>query len=156
MVPQPVQTPALQQFQQQTQYGQQPINGIVKVNSRESALQCQLPPNSTSQPFFDNNGKTFYIVSTDGTGTKTIESFDFAPHVDEPTISIDGANFVSREEFDQFVAKVGAALEAINGANATVPATTANTSGGLEGGGLQHKEDDGGGRLGSGRQSRGK
>lgn len=101
-------------------YVQQPQNGIVKVNGRDSALQYQLPPNSMSPALFDQNGKVFYVVSTDGTGAKTVETFDFSPHVDEQPVSIDGAEFVSRSEYDQFVAKVSAALEAINGTNAAV------------------------------------
>lgn len=100
---------------------QQPVNGIVKVNGRDSATQYQLPPNSMSPALFDKDGKTFYIVSTDGTGMKTVEVFDFAPHVDEP-VTIDGAQFVSRHEFDEFAAKVNAVLEASNGLHATVPA----------------------------------
>lgn len=55
---------------------QQPVNGIIKVNGPQSAMQVQLPPNSTSQPMFDANfdGKngTFYVVSTDGTGINII------------------------------------------------------------------------------------
>lgn len=47
---------------------QQPVNGIIKVNGRDSAAQYQLPPNSMSPALFDRDGKTFYIVSTDGTG----------------------------------------------------------------------------------------
>lgn len=96
-------------------YSQQPTNGIVKVNNRDSAMQYQLPPNSTSPALFDMNGKVFYVVSTDGTGTKSIEVFDFSPHVEEEPITVDGAEFVSRSEYDEFVAKVSAALEAING-----------------------------------------
>lgn len=119
-----------QAFQQPTNTFQQPTNGIVKVNGRDSALQVQLPPNSTSIPLIDSgfDGKrgTFYVVSTDGTGTKTVEAYDFSPHVDEPPVRIDGANFVSREEYDQFVAKVSAALEAINGLGGTVHQHVAN------------------------------
>lgn len=99
---------------------QQPVNGVVRVNGRDSAVQYQLPPNSMSPALFDNNGKTFYIVSTDGTGMKTVEAFDFAPHKDEAHDH--PAQYVSREEFDQFVAKVGASLEALNGVHAAVPA----------------------------------
>lgn len=104
----------------------QPVNGIVKVNGRESALQYQLPPNSTSPALFDQSGTCFYIVSTDGTGMKTVECFDFKEHVEQQPVKIDGAEFVSRTEYDQFVAKVSAALETINGVHATVP--TAGTA----------------------------
>lgn len=100
---------------------QQPVNGITKVNGRDSALQYQLPPNSMSPALFDNNGQTFYIVSTDGTGMKTVEVFDFTPHVEKP-VQIDGAEFVSRQEFEQFTAKVNAALGALDGIHAAVPA----------------------------------
>lgn len=111
MVPQqPVPLPQLQQ----------PVNGITKVNGRDSALQFQLPPNSMSQPLFDSNGKMFYIVSTDGAGTKTVESFDFSPHVDEQPVQIDGAQFVSRQEFDEFAAKVNAVIGANNGVHGPV------------------------------------
>lgn len=107
---------------------QQPVNGITKVNGRDSALQYQLPPNSMSPALFDQNGQTFYIVSTDGTGMKTVEAFDFSPHKDEQPVQIDGAQFVSRSEYDSFVAKVSAALEAINGVHATIPTAAAARS----------------------------
>lgn len=100
-------------------YTQQPTNGIVKVNGRDSALQYQLPPNSMSPALFDQNGKVFYVVSTDGTGTKTVEVFDFSPHVDEQ-VTVDGAQFVSRREFDEFAAKVNAVIGAQNGVHGAV------------------------------------
>ena len=114
---------------------QQPVNGVIKVNGRDSAMQYQLPPNSTSPALFDNSGTCFYIVSTDGTGMKTVETFDFTPHVEQQPVQIDGAQFVSKQEYDQFVAKVSAALEAINnGVHATVPATgTTDTAQGADG-----------------------
>lgn len=115
---QPV-TPMVQPYQQ-------PVNGVIKVNGRDSAMQYNLPPNSTSPALFDNSGTCFYIVSTDGTGMKTVECFDFTPHVEQQPVKIDGAEFVSRTEYDKFVAKVSAALEAINGVHATVP--TAGTA----------------------------
>ena len=112
----------------------QPVNGVIKVNGRDSAMQYQLPPNSMSPALFDNNGQVFYIVSTDGTGMKTVEAFDYLPHKDAEPVRIDGAQFVSRQEYDDFVAKVSAALEAINGVHAAVPATgTAGTGEGTVG-----------------------
>ena len=111
---QPV-TPMVQPYQQ-------PVNGVVKVNGRDSAMQYQLPPNSMSPALFDNNGKVFYIVSTDGTGMKTVEAFDYCPHVEEQPIQVDGAQFVSRAEFESFTAKVNAALGALNGVHESVSA----------------------------------
>jgi hypothetical protein len=128
-LPQGPQTGALGQsyiqgFQQQQypQQYQQPVNGITKVNGRDSALQYQLPPNSTSPALFDNNGSMFYVVSTDGTGMKTVEAFDFTPHKEQRPLQIDGAQFVSRQEYDEFVAKVSAALGALNGIHGPVQA----------------------------------
>lgn len=116
----------------QAQY-QQPVNGIVKVNGRDSALQYQLPPNSTSPALFDNTGTCFYIVSTDGTGMKTVECFDFQPHV-EQTAKPTSADYVGRAEYEQFVAKVSASLEALSGVHAAVPATgTTDTASGTDG-----------------------
>jgi hypothetical protein len=113
---------------------QQPVNGVIKVNGRDSAMQYNLPPNSMSPALFDNNGKVFYIVSTDGTGTKSIECFDFSPHVEQQPVQIDGAQFVSRQEFEDFTAKVNAALGALNGIHAAVPTTgTANAAQGADG-----------------------
>lgn len=102
---------------------QQPVTGVIKVNGRDSAMQYNLPPNSTSPALFDNSGTCFYIVSTDGTGMKTVECFDFTPHVEQQPVQIDGAQFVSRKEFEDFTAKVNAALGALNGVHATVPTT---------------------------------
>jgi len=136
-------SPYMPQLPTQTvQPYQQPVNGVVKVNGRDSAMQYQLPPNSMSPALFDNNGKVFYIVSTDGTGMKTVESFDFTPHVDEHPVQIDGAQFVSRQEFESFTAKVNAALGALNGVHATVP--TAGTADGAKGENVSAQVNDAG------------
>lgn len=142
-----------QPVQPMVQPYQQPVNGIVKVNGRDSAMQYQLPPNSTSPALFDNNGKVFYVISTDGTGTKSIEVFDFLPHVDEQPIQIDGAQFVSRQEFEDFTAKVNAAIGAINGSNAAVPATAVPAAGTADGAKSAHVAaplDATGGHVGAG------
>lgn len=139
---------AMPQMASPMQY-QQPVNGITKVNGRDSALQYQLPPNSMSPALFDNNGKTFYIVSTDGTGMKTVEAFDFTPHVDKP-VQTDGAQFVSRREFEEFTAKVNAALGALNGIHAAVPAAAGAEAYGAQGQHVDAPSDDAGGHLGGG------
>ena len=135
-----------QPVQQMVQPYQQPVNGIVKVNGRESALQYQLPPNSTSPALFDNSGTCFYIVTTDGTGMKTVECFDFKEHVEQQPVKIDGAEFVSRTEYDKFVAKVSAALEAINGVHAAVPSAAAQPAGGNDAGQDWHAQEPSGGQ----------
>ena len=126
---------------------QQPVNGVIKVNGRDSAMQYNLPPNSTSPALFDNTGSCFYIVTTDGTGMKTVECFDFEPHVEQQPVQIDGAQFVSKQEYDQFVAKVSAALEAINnGVHAAVPSATAKPAGGNDAGQDWHAQEPSGGQ----------
>ena len=125
---------------------QQPVNGVIKVNGRDSAMQYNLPPNSTSPALFDNTGSCFYIVTTDGTGMKTVECFDFKPHVEQQPVQIDGAQFVSKQEYDKFVAKVSAALEAINGVHAAVPSTTAKPAGGNDAGQDWHAQEPSGGQ----------
>lgn len=98
----------------------QPINGIVKVNGPDSAMQCQLPPNSTSQPMFDNNGQVFYVVSTDGTGGKTIETFDFSPHVQQPVPAM--GDYVPRSEFQALADKVNQLIGGTNGIDGPIQA----------------------------------
>jgi len=139
---QPV-TPMVQPYQQ-------PVNGITKVNGRDSAMQYQLPPNSMSPALFDNNGQTFYIVSTDGTGMKTVEAFDFTPHKDEQPVQIDGAQFVSRQEFESFTAKVNAALGALNGVHE--PVSAASTASANEGANVAAPLNATGGHVGAGQQ----
>jgi hypothetical protein len=132
-------------------YTQQSVNGITKVNGRESAVQYNLPPNSMSPALFDKNGKTFYIVSTDGTGAKTVEAFDFSPHKEEQSVTIDGAQFVSRKEFDDFAAKVNAVLGAQNGIHAAVPAAEPAQSADVNA-----EVDSSGGHVGDGAKPRSK
>lgn len=123
---QPASPPAQPQPTVWPQY-QPPVNGVVRVNGRDSAMQYQLPPNSTSPALFDSNGRTFYIVSTDGTGMKSVEAFDYSEHKEEPPVEVDGARFVSREEFDQFAAKVNAVLGArSHGIDGAATAATAD------------------------------
>lgn len=130
-LPQPQAMPQLNQGQPvmpMTQY-QQPVNGIIKVNGRDSALQYQLPPNSTSIPLIDSSfdGKhgVFYVVSTDGAGTKTIELFDFTPHVDVPPTSVGADDTVTRQEFEELVARLDAMIGAHNGPDGPVQTTAA-------------------------------
>lgn len=99
---------------------QQPVNGVIKVNGRESAMQYQLPPNSMSPALFDANGRTFYVVSTDGAGAKTVEAFDFRPHVDEaPQPAL--AGYVGRDEFEALAARVDAMTGGEDVLHAAVP-----------------------------------
>jgi hypothetical protein len=68
---------------------------------------------------------------------KTVEAFDFSPHKDEQPVQIDGAQFVSRKEFDDFAAKVNAVLGAADGIHGHVQATPATTPVTAVGGAVQ-------------------
>lgn len=113
------------QVPQVPQY-QQPVNGIVKVNGQQSAMQVQLPPNSTSQPMidasFDGKHGMFYVVSTDGTGMKTVECFDFQPHVDQQPAHMAEPDYVSRAEFQGLVEKVNQMIGGAHGTDGPVQA----------------------------------
>lgn len=95
-------------------------SGPTKLNGPESALEFgrSMPPNSMSEALFDIHGGVFYIVSTDGAGVPSLETFDYSPHVDKappaPT-----SQAVSREEFEALVAKVND-MEAHNGIHGPV------------------------------------
>ncbi len=117
---------------------QAPVNGITKVNGRDSAMQYQLPPNSMSPALFDVDGRTFYVVSTDGAGAKTVEAFDYLPHIEEPPPA-PSSQGISREEFDALAAKV-ADMEARNGIHG--PVQTAGPDAVLEADGGEQARGD--------------
>lgn len=129
-----MQNQTVPQYQQQYQQSyQQPVNGITQVNGPQSALQISLPPNSISNPLIDSSfdGKkgVFYIVSTDGTGSKSLEAFDFSPHVEQQP-QVDNSQFVSRSEFDELSMRVNVILGALNnGIHGPVQATGTPTNG---------------------------
>lgn len=103
------------------QQPQQSVNGITKVRGPESAIQYSMGPNSISPALFDENGKVFYVVSTDGTGTKSLETFDYMPHVgQQPQAS--QPEYVTREEFQQLLTKVSQLEVASNGTDGSVQA----------------------------------
>ncbi len=97
--------PAMPQQQQQS--------NIVKVNGPSSALQYPVPANTQSPPLFDSAGGLFYIVTADGAGSKTIEAFDYSPHVEPPAPTAVAA--VSRDEFDQLCKQVTSLKEEYDG-----------------------------------------
>lgn len=114
--------PVMQQQTMPVQYQTtaQGTNGITQVNGPDSAMQYVMGPNSTSPALFDSNGKVFYVVSTDGTGTKSLETFDYSPRADAEPVVIDGVEFASKKEFDELAAKVSVLTEVINGSHAAV------------------------------------
>jgi len=109
-------------MQYQPAYQPQQQNNIIKVNGPSSALQYPTPPNTQSPPLFDTKGGQFYVVTADGAGSKTIETFDFMPHVEETKDEFDMSGLVTREEFQSFVNKVEQMIGAGNGIHGSVQA----------------------------------
>lgn len=107
--------PSPQFAYQQYQQPQQLRTRVTTVNGPASLMNLPMGPNEQSEAIFDVNGKVFYIVTTDGAAVKTWETFDYAPHAEPQAIEVNGVRFESQEEYDTLVAKVGVALEAING-----------------------------------------
>lgn len=107
-----------QSYQQQT-------NGITKVKGPNSAMQYPMGPNSISPALFDENGKVFYVVSTDGTGTKSLETFDYSPHIEQEPAHMAMPDYVSRAEFQELVDKVSKMDGDGNGTHEPVQSATA-------------------------------
>lgn len=119
---------------QQYNHGRIMADGPVEAQNRLYTMYqpSQLVPGFVSDTVWDVNGRQFYSLSIENDGRRNFETFDFTPHKEESPVQIDGAQFVSRQEYDNFVAKVSAALEAINnGVHATVPAAVPDA--GLQG-----------------------
>lgn len=110
----PYQQQIMPTVQYPSAYQPQQQSNIIKVNGPSSAMQYPTAPNTQSPPLFDMGGRQFYVVTADGAGSKTLETFDFAPHVEEQQ---DGtqADFVTREEFQGLVSKVEQMIGADDG-----------------------------------------
>ena len=119
-----------QQPMQQPMQQQVPQHVTVRVDGPTEAMNrflmgipaVQLVPGFSSDPIFDVNGRQFYVLSVEQDGRRNLETFDYEKHVGQDAVVIDGAQFVSRGEYDKFVAKVNAALGAINGISGPVQA----------------------------------
>ena len=118
----PFQQTAIQQPQQQAQQFQQmpyqqPYNGTPQDIGEEQAMQIQLPPNSVSDPMFNRSEKKIYVVMTDCMGGKTLKRYRYVEDADEP-VTINDAQFASREEFDQLAAQFAALRDALGDGHA--------------------------------------
>ena len=78
--------------------GQQPVPQIALqgdnrtfVNGPASALNIAMGVNAVTPPILDSTQKVFYIVQSDGAGTKTLQTFDYAPHEDKPVEHVEYA-----------------------------------------------------------------
>lgn len=124
------QNPYMQQAQQQVAQAVQPapqpyqrqggrlyVDGPAEAMSRLITMYPagQLVPGFISIEAWDVNGRQFHVLSVEADGRRNLETFDYFPHADERPVKVDGASFGSQHEFEEFTAKVAAALGAING-----------------------------------------
>ena len=122
---------AMQQYPQQYQQQEQPWNSV-KVDGAAEAMNrflmhypaSMLLPGFISEPLFDVDKKHFHTLSIEVDGRRNLETFRYEPE-DSGGFTADKTQFVSRSEFDEFTAKVNAALGALNGVHEPVSATTA-------------------------------
>lgn len=136
----PVQNPSYpMQYQQSQQggygHGRIMADGAVEAQNRLLMMYQpnQLVPGFVSDTVWDVNGRQFYALSIENDGRRNFETFDYSKHEDSKPIQIDGAQFVSRQEYDEFVKKVYAALGALDGVHAAVPATATAQGTGVPG-----------------------
>jgi hypothetical protein len=85
-----------------------------------------LVPGFVSEALFDINGRQFHTLSVEADGRRNLETFDYTLHVEQQPVQTDEAQFVSRQEFEQFTTKVNAALGALDGIHG--PVQTAATA----------------------------
>lgn len=71
---------------------------LQKVNDQNSALSYRMNPNSRSV-LFDANADIFYIVTSDASGSNSVQAFSFTPY--EPA-KVESEKYVTKEEFDKF------------------------------------------------------
>lgn len=75
---------------------------LKQVNGSQSAAQYQMNPNSRDV-LFDSNEDIFYIVTSDASGTTSVQAFSFAPY--KPAEQ-EQPNYVTVEEFNKFKEEV--------------------------------------------------
>lgn len=131
----PYQMPQAVQPYQHPQYQQQ--QGTMRVDGPAEAMSrflMRYPENMlvsgfSTDPIFDVNGRQFYVLSIEQDGRRNLETFDFMPHAEAQQVVINGVTFESKEAADDFIAKVGVALEALNGVHGSVPSRIPTTAG---------------------------
>lgn len=108
-----------QQYQPR-QAGRVTVEGAAEAMTRFLLMYPppMLVPGFVSDALFDSNGRNFYALSVEANGHKSLETFDYWPHVEEPQ---QAEQYVSRDEYSALARRL-AALEDSNGVHAAVPA----------------------------------
>lgn len=82
--------------------------GLIKVNGRAGADAYQMTVPNSMVALFDANEDVFYIKNTDGAGYPTVKAYRFTELSDT---AAPAAEYVSREEFDDFKVKLEEAFK---------------------------------------------
>lgn len=77
-------------------YFEQPVQGLIRVTGYKGADAYRLPANSC-MPLFDANEDIMYVKTTDGAGFPTIKMYAFTP-IEQTEVKTD---FVTRKEFEE-------------------------------------------------------
>lgn len=86
---------------------QQPVNGLIRIDSIEGGQMYQLPPNSVSPPLFLSNEAAFLIKTTDGGGAATLKKYSFKEEPLEPS----SKDYVTKADFDAFVQEIRGVID---------------------------------------------
>ena len=92
-------------YQNNVYQNMSPATDIVKVAGMEGANAYPMGPNQKAV-VFDSREDVMYFITTDGGGYKSIQDFDFFPRHHGKQEQTPQANYVTREDFEELVAKV--------------------------------------------------
>lgn len=83
-----------------------PNNGIIWVQGLEGAKAYQLIPNSNCALFDSENEGIAYIKTSDEIGMCSLRTLKYEEINPTSTPSIDISNFITRDEFNAFIAEM--------------------------------------------------
>ena len=120
--PQPQYQPPMQQGwgQPSMSQGQKQSRGnVIRVMGPESAMSYPMGPNM-EVVMFDAYNPTFYLVSTDDSGYKTIRTFDdfkerSQPEASKPAPDIDTSGFATKEDLSDIKSDIANLTEMMKG-----------------------------------------
>ena len=99
----------------------QPVNNLLRVAGPESAKAYPMGPNS-SMVLFDGDNPTFYMVTTDANGFKSIRTFDFVERAEEDqqepkhaAQEVDTSAFATKEDLADIQAELAKVSKALKG-----------------------------------------
>lgn len=104
-----------QQPQYRPQQPNRPRGNIIRVMGPESAMAYPMGP-AEDMVFFDANNPTFYQVSTDDSGFKTMRIFDdFKERVQQQDTQMDTSKFATKDDITEIKTDIAKLTEALKG-----------------------------------------